>query len=73
METAILFVIGIVIGFVVSEILSRKDSMGTIRVDSSDPYDGPYLFLEMTGSVEKLKKRKYAMFKVSTISYIPHE
>lgn len=73
MEAAILFVIGIVVGFAVSEILSRKDSMGSIRVDSSDPYDGPYLFLEMTKSIDTLKKRKYATFKVNTISYIPHE
>lgn len=73
MEIAIVFVIGILIGMIVSEIISRNDSIGTLRVDSSDPDDGPYLFLELSKDVNHIKRKKYIVLKVNTNSYIPHE
>lgn len=73
MEIAIVFVIGILIGMIVSEIISRNDSIGALRVDSSDPDDGPYLFLELSKDVNHIKRKKYIVLKVNTNSYIPHE
>lgn len=73
MEIAIVFVIGVLIGMMVSEIISRHDSIGALRVDSSDPDDGPYLFLELSKDVNHIKRKKYIVLKVNTNSYIPHE
>lgn len=71
-ELAIATVVGMVIGGLVTFIfLKRKPSetMGCINIDRSDP-DGPYLFLELSGSVSELSGKDYAKFKVKNNNYI---
>lgn len=71
-ELTIAIVVGIVIGGVgVFIFLKRKPSetMGCINIDRSDP-DGPYLFLELSGSISELSGKDYAKFKVKNKDYI---
>jgi hypothetical protein len=71
------FMFGVFIGgvvtalFVVKKPESKPD--GTLRIDSSDPDDGPYLFLELSGSPSIIAQKKYVKLKVGTKSYISHE
>ena len=45
-------------------------SIGTLRVDQSDPAEPPYLFLELDKPVENVVKEKYVLFRVSKKNFI---
>lgn len=44
MELIICIIVGMVIGVVFGRQVFRKDVVGSLRVDQSDPDSGPYLF-----------------------------
>lgn len=67
-----IFIVGIVCGAFISRLLFKKHSIGTLRIDNSDP-DGPYLFLELTTNISSFNKKKQVMLDVKDESYIPHE
>lgn len=69
----LLICIGIIIGILVSIIYSIFKVSGTLRVDTSDPDDQPYLFLELLDNPMKVKKKKYVIFKVNPKNYISHD
>ena len=74
MEIIICFCVGIIVGIILHIVFSQIKSVGTIRVDHSDPDSGPYLFLEIKhGGMEKIKKKKYVVLKVNLKSYISHK
>ena len=70
------YLIGLIIGAVVASIthcvLHRRKAAGCIRVDRSDS-DGPYLFLELSESVEQLSKRKEVYLTVREQDFLPHK
>ena len=45
-------------------------SIGTLRVDQSDPTEQPYLFLELDKPVESVINEKYVLFRVSKKNFI---
>ena len=59
----IAFVIGIIFGSVFAVVVIRLRSMGSLRVDTSDP-DGPYLFLELTVEPTEILKKKQVTLDV---------
>ena len=65
--------IGIVIGAVVTAYAFRRNFVGTLRVDQSDPTDAPYLFLEIEKGMGDISRKKYVLLRVNTESYIPHD
>lgn len=71
MEFAFIFIVGLVFGWVFTSIWWRKKSIGNLRIDTSDPDDNPYLFLELEHGVGDIRRKKYVTLKVNTISYIP--
>jgi hypothetical protein len=78
----LLFIFGIVIGFIVGGIVgcivtrnamlkrTSESFVGTLRVDTSDPDDNPYMFLELSKNVDYVTSRKSVLLKVSTENYI---
>ena len=50
----------------------KQEPIGKLRIDSSDPYDGPYLFLELKQSVEavKLQDKKYVLLEVDATDFL---
>lgn len=50
----------------------KQEPIGKLRIDSSDPYDGPYLFLELKQSVEavKLQDKKYILLEVDATDFL---
>ncbi len=73
MVLLIIFGIGVLIGFVCATIAIRTKSVGSLRVDTSDSDDGPYLFLEPSKDIREIYRKKYVTFKVSLKNFIPHE
>ena len=71
-------VVGILVGGFVGCIITRNamikkslDSLvGTLRVDTSDPDDNPYMFLELSKNVTDVTSKKSVLLKVSTENYI---
>ena len=73
MELFVIFGIGILVGVVCTIVATRTKSVGSLRVDTSDTDDGPYLFLELSKDVDVIYQKKYVTLKVNTKSFIPHE
>ena len=69
----IIFGLGCLVGCIVTGIIFRLYLVGTLRVDSSDPYDGPYLFLELNKDVDKVVRKTHVILKVKTEDYMPHK
>ena len=67
--------VGITVGiiFVVLIIAFRVPPVGTLRVDKSDIYDGPHLFLELDKGVYEITNRKYVLLKVRDENLISRE
>lgn len=73
MELVLMLIAGILIGIALSMIGKRHERpCGCLRVDHSDP-DGPYIFLELYESVERLSERKEALVEVKIQDYVSHK
>ena len=68
----IFLLIGIALGSILTYILCHDDTMmvGKLRVDKSDPDDGPYLFLELTTSPEFIENSKRVILEVDVKNFI---
>lgn len=74
MEIVISFIFGIVVGLLVAHYVFRPKQIGSLRIDRSDPDDGPYLFLELEpGGIYKLQHSKYILLKVEERDYISRD
>ena len=65
--------IGIVIGVLLGIVLSRRRSLGNLRVGRSDPTSEPLLFLELGTDVRTIMRKKQVVFKVRVEDFLPHE
>lgn len=61
----VLIGIGIFIGVVLTLLLFRKNMVGTLLVNTSDPDDAPYLFLELSKDVSDVTNKRYVVLKVN--------
>lgn len=73
MELIIIFGIGVLIGCILTIIIFRTRSVGSLRIDISDPDDSPYLFLELSKDIREIYKKKHVMMKVNFKNFIPHK
>lgn len=74
MELILCMIIGVIIGIVLGRQVFRRDVVGSLRVDRSDPDSGPYLFLELSHKgANVIYKKKYVVLKVNLKDYISHE
>ncbi len=68
------FSLGHVIGCFIGSAHKKEESIGTIKVDNSDPVDGPILFIELEkDGLQKLYAKEYVMMKVDLNSYLPRK
>ena len=70
LDVAAIFILGFAIGILVHRHIVRNSEVGTLRVDTSDPDDGPYLFLELNKGVGDISARRYVMLKVDLNGYL---
>lgn len=66
----LLVLFGFVGGIAFFLIYLATRSIGTLRVDQSDPTEPPYLFLELDKPVENIVKEKYVIFRVNKKNFI---
>lgn len=69
----LIFAIGIVVGSIFTDLLCKSKTIGTLRVDRSDPDDLPYLFVELSTDPRCLTHDRYVTMKVSTENYISQQ
>lgn len=69
------FICGIVLGLMIYHFIIKPDTVGTIRIDRSDPEDGPYLFLEVDDpfKLHKILNSKYVILQVSDKDLSAHK
>ena len=73
MLEVLLVLLGFVGGMTVFLICLAARSIGTLRVDRSDPTEQPYLFLELDKPVESVINQKYALFRGNKKNLISKE
>lgn len=69
----LMFVLGVVVGYIVLTTVTRRRAIGSLRIDTSDPSDGPYLFLELSQDVSSIYNKKYVVLEVNTKNFISQE
>lgn len=66
------FILGYATGLLVLYLFFiRPILVGYLRVDRSDPYEEPYLFLELNRSVQQVTKNKYAFLVIKEEDFVP--
>jgi hypothetical protein len=67
--------VGTLFGSVIAAaVLNKKKAVGTLRFDTSDPDEDPYMFLELKrDNVPAIMGKKYVVLKVNTESYLPRK
>ena len=73
MIEVLLVLLGFVGGMIFFLICLAARSIGTLRVDQSDPTEQPYLFLELDKPVENIVKEKYVLFRVRKKNFISQD
>ena len=67
----IMFVIGALFGVMAAIAYYRRKRVGTLRIDTSDPSDGAYFFLEIeSGKAKTIPNQKTILLSVNTQNYI---
>lgn len=73
----IAFILGAIIGTIVSQIViffKKPKYIGVLRIDQSDPDAPPYMFLEIfKDASHEIKQDQYVTFKVDFKDYISRE
>ena len=67
----IIFSAGLLMGFAVTGLVTRKKPIGTLRIDESDPNEEPYIFLELNRDVSSVRTKKRVMLAVLDKNYLP--
>ena len=73
MLEVLLFLLGFMVGIVSFLVYLIVRSVGTLRVDQSDPTEQPYLFLELDKPVESVINKKYVLFRVVKKNFISQD
>lgn len=73
MMEILLVLLGFVGGMVFFLICLAARSIGTLRIDQSDPTEPPYLFLDLDKPVESIIKEKYVLFRVNKKNFISQD
>ena len=73
MMEVLLVLLGFIGGMVFFLICLAARSIGTLRIDQSDPTEPPYLFLDLDKPVESIIKEKYVLFRVIKKNFISQD
>lgn len=69
-EFAVVYLVGMFMGYILGKFLSRPRSIGAIRIDRSDK-DGPYLFLELEQPIYMFENEKYVNVEIKNEDFLP--
>lgn len=69
----IALVLGILVGIAASAAFFHAKTIGSLRVDRSDPSEPPYLFLEVEKNPDALKHGQVVVLRVRRENFVPHK
>lgn len=70
----VMLIIGLCAGCMITlAVIRRFYTSGILRVDCSDPDDGPYLFLEVSKELSSVLNKKFVIFTVCLKDFIPRK
>ena len=69
LKMILIYILGVIIGCIVTNLFLRNKSIGSLVIDNSDP-DDTYLFLELSENPNSIRNKKYVTFKVNPKNYI---
>lgn len=64
---------GILVGVITAAVFFHVRTIGSLRVDRSDPSEPPYLFLEVEKNPDTLEHGRLVVLRVKRENLIPHE
>lgn len=67
---SVMFLLGVTLGYIINTVLTYERPIGKLRIDTSDPDDGPYMFLELETTPTYVEKQKYIRLEVINENYI---
>ena len=73
LKLALIFLLGITIGVVLTVAMNRKKVVNELLVDVSDPEDGPYMFLNLKHTPHDIMQKKYITLKVTIKNFLSQE
>lgn len=62
--------LGVITGLIGLLVYLALMSVGTLRVDQSDPMEPPYLFLDLDKPIESFINTKHVLFRISKKNFI---
>ena len=63
-------VLSLFVGAIIDVLIFRTLIVGNLRVDTSDPNDSPYLFLELGKPLSCVISKEYVVLKVNTKNFL---
>ncbi len=66
-------VLGFLVGVTASAVLFHAKTIGSLRVDHSDPSEPPYLFLEVEKNPDALENGRIVLLRVRKENLISHK
>lgn len=65
MELVLVYLVGVIFGYVMARGFLHSKKVGTLfKVDSNEPGEDPYLFLELSKDIHEIVKREYVTLQV---------
>ncbi len=64
MAIVIGLIFGVIVGVVIKTIAIHSSSVGTIYIYNGDPEENPYMFLALSGGIDKFFKKRYVVLKI---------
>lgn len=70
MYEVLLIAIGVFIGLFMAAVAIYASTVGTLRIDQSDPSEAPYPFLEGTKPLPYIMSKKFIVLRVNVQNYL---
>jgi hypothetical protein len=71
LELFAMYLVGVFMGYILAKVLSRPKAIGSIVIDRSD-VDGPYLFLELSESIDAFSDKKQVCVEIKNVDFLSH-
>ena len=70
----IMFIVGVLVGCILTKVVLRIFAVGSLRLDQSDPESSPYLFLELNkDNADDIAKKKFVVLNVYRKDFLPRK
>ena len=70
----VIFIVSLIIGIVIDRAIMKKKTVGRLRIDRSEPYEPPQMFLELKGiTPDIISMHKIVTFEVINENYLSRD